>query len=454
MGEPEFLRTLGWMIVSSAVLLLLVRRLSMPSIVVFLVAGLLLGPILGVIDLTAAFGGHHAAGVSGAIALMSELGIALLLFMVGLELSLERIKDVGKVAAVAGIAQISVTATIGYGLSWAFDFTHIEAAILAMALTFSSTVVVVKLVDQRKETDTLHGQIAVGVLLVQDVVVIIALTFIAGLGGDGGGAATGDGMALNLAKAFGGMMFMLIGSILASRYLLPAPFKWASRRAEMLLLWSLALCFTYVTAAMALSLSPEIGAFLAGMSLAQLDCAHALTRRLQALMNFFIAIFFVTLGAQMQLSEAGSQIVPALTFAAFVIVTKPIVLMLAIAKLGYNQETAFKERGHARADQRILLHPRGGRDGGGLDRRRGPGGDRNRRAHHDRDLGLPHLLPRPDLRVRLGAGGAALPRRVHLGGGDARWGGRRPHDRDRDEHLGARDRAGAQSAWSPCRRDR
>ncbi len=339
MGEPEFLRTLGWMIVLPAVLLVVARRLSVPSIVLFIVAGLILGPITGIIDLTAAFGAHHAGGVSGAIALMSELGIALLLFMVGLELSLERIKDVGKVAAVAGMVQVAVTATIGYGLAWAFGFSTVEAAMLAMALTFSSTVVVVKLVGQRKETDTLHGRIAVGVLLVQDVVVIIALTFVAGMGGE---SSAGDSVALDLAKAFGGMALMLVGSLLASRYLLPRPFKWAARRPEMLLMWSLALCFTYVVAALALSLSPEIGAFLAGMSLAQLHCAHDLTRRLQALMNFFIAIFFVTLGAQMQLAEAGSQLVRALSLAVFVMAIKPVVLMLVIAKLGYSQETAFK----------------------------------------------------------------------------------------------------------------
>lgn len=340
MGEPEFLETLGLMIVLSAVLLVVARRFAVPSIVLFILAGLLLGPILGLIDLTAAFGAHHATGVSGAIALMSELGIALLLFLVGLELSLERIKDVGKVAAIAGIGQVLVTAGLGFGLVLAFGFSMVEAAMLATALTFSSTVVVVKLVGQKKDTDSEYGRIAVGVLLIQDVVVIIALTLVAGLGGQA--EASGGEMALDVAKAFGGMALMVVGSLIAARFILPKPFDWAARRPEMLLMWSLALCFGYVVIAQSLGLSPEIGAFLAGMSLAQLHCAHDLTRRLQSLMNFFIAIFFVTLGAQMQLSEAGNQVVPALALAAFVMIAKPVLLMVIITRLGYGQETAFK----------------------------------------------------------------------------------------------------------------
>jgi Kef-type K+ transport system membrane component KefB len=186
----------------------------------------------------------------------------------------------------------------------------------------------------------LHGRIAVGVLLVQDLVVIIALTFLAGLGS--AEALDPTQVARDLGFAFGGMALMLVGAAIFSKFILPRPFEWASRRPEMLLIWSLSLCFVFVTAAEFLGLSPEIGAFLAGMSLAQLHCAHELTRRVQSLMNFFIAVFFVTLGAQMQLAEVGDDLVPALLLSVFVLVGKPIVLMLVIPRLGYNAETSFK----------------------------------------------------------------------------------------------------------------
>lgn len=341
MKDTVFLETLGMMIVMSGFLLVIAKKLSTPSIVLFIFAGLLLDPILGLVDLSSAFGAdHHAEGANAAIAMMSHLGIALLLFLVGLELSLERIKDVGKVAAIAGLGQISLTAAAGFGISYVLGFSMVDAAFLAVALTFSSTVVVVKLVGQRKETDSFHGRIAVGVLLVQDLVVIIALTFLAGIGGEG--SANGADMALDLAKAFAGMVVMLVGALILAKYVLPKPFEWAARRPEMLLIWSLALCFGSVVAAESLGLSPEIGAFLAGMSLAQLGCAHDLIRRLQALMNFFIAVFFVTLGAQMQLTEAGDQLVPAILLAIFVVIAKPVILIFLVSRLGYSQETSFK----------------------------------------------------------------------------------------------------------------
>lgn len=341
MNEASFLETLGIMVVTCGVLLVVARKLSVPSIVLFMAAGLILGPLLGIIDLTAAFGAaHHVEGVSGAIAAMSHLGIALLLFLVGLELSLERIRDVGKVAALAGVGQVSITAALGFGLSLLLGFGTVEAGFLAVALTFSSTVVVVKLLGQKRETHALHGRIAVGVLLVQDLVVIIALTFLAGLGS--AEALDPTQVARDLGFAFGGMALMLAGAAIFSRFILPRPFEWASRRPEMLLIWSLSLCFVFVTTAEFLGLSPEIGAFLAGMSLAQLHCAHELTRRVQSLMNFFIAVFFVTLGAQMQLAEVGDDLIPALLLSVFVLIGKPIVLMLVIPRLGYNAETSFK----------------------------------------------------------------------------------------------------------------
>jgi len=339
-NEPVFLQTLGMMIVMSGVLLVIARKLAVPSIVLFIFAGLLLGPVFGLIDLTSAFGAGHAEGVSGVIALMSELGIALLLFLVGLELSLDRIKDVGKVAVAAGLGQVVFTAAIGFGISMLLGFTAMESFFLATALTFSSTVVVVKLLGQKKEIHSLYGRIAVGIFLVQDLVVIVALTFLAGLGS--GEGSSGQEMATNLGLAFGGMLLMLIGALAASRYLLPKPFEWASRSPEMLFIWSLTLCFGFVLAAEVLSLSPEIGAFLAGVSLAQLDSAHDLIRRLQPLMNFFIAVFFVTLGAQMQLSEATSQLFPAIVLALFVLIGNPLIFIIIISRFGYSEKTSFK----------------------------------------------------------------------------------------------------------------
>jgi Kef-type K+ transport system membrane component KefB len=134
---------------------------------------------------------------------------------------------------------------------------------LATALTFSSTVVVVKLLDEKGELDSLYGRIAVGIFLVQDLVVIVILTFLAGMGG--GEEMDATRIATGLGKAFGGMAVLLLLSLLASRYLLPRPFRWAARSPDVLLVWALSWCFLLVLAAHAFGLSLEVGAFLAGL---------------------------------------------------------------------------------------------------------------------------------------------------------------------------------------------
>jgi len=146
--------------------------------VAYLFAGLLLGPVLRILEQTADHGGHG----EGALEVIAEVGIVLLLFLVGLELSLDKIRDVGKVALAAGIGQVVFTAAGGTVMALLLGFSVIESIFLATALTFSSTVVVVKVLDQKGELDSLYGRIAVGIFLVQDLVVIVVLTILAGLG--------------------------------------------------------------------------------------------------------------------------------------------------------------------------------------------------------------------------------------------------------------------------------
>jgi hypothetical protein len=133
---------------------------------------------------------------------------------------------------------------------------------------------------------------------------------------------------------------LIILVLLASKYLLPRPFAWAARSPETLLIWSLCWCFFVVVGAHAMHLSPESGAFLAGISLAQLPYNVDLRRRVHPLMNFFIAVFFVSLGIKMQLGDAAEQWPIALAFAGFVLVGKFIIIMGTVARMGYNEKTA------------------------------------------------------------------------------------------------------------------
>ena len=275
----------------------------------------------------------------GGVEVVAEIGTALLLFLVGLELSLDKIRDVGRVALAAGLGQVVFTALGGIAIAWLLGFTLIESVFLAVALTFSSTVVVVKVLDQKGQLDSLYGRIAVGIFLVQDLVVIVVLTTLAGLGA--AETITLTSVALAVAKAMAGMCFMAVLALIASRYLLPRPFGWIARSPQALMIWSLGWCFVFVALADGLALSREIGAFLAGLSLAQLKCAHDLQRRVHPLMCFFIAVFFVSLGAQMQVEAAGAYWRSAVVLSLFVLIGNPVIFMAIVARFGYGERTSF-----------------------------------------------------------------------------------------------------------------
>ncbi len=333
--EVELVEHLGWIICAALLVVVVLQRVRVPSIVAYIVAGLLLGPVLGVIEVAPIHEDGHEP-----VDLIAEFGIALLLFVVGLELSLDKIKDVGKVAVVAGIGQVVFTAAGGFAISLLLGFGTMDAVFLAVALTFSSTVVVVKLLDQKGDLDSLYGRIAVGIFLVQDMVVIAALTLLAGL------AASEDDpefwtMVGDIGFAFVGTAILLVVALVAARSILPRPFEWAAKRPDTLFIWSLGWCFLFVFASESMDLSLEIGAFLAGLSLAQLPYNDDLRRRVHPLMNFFIAIFFVTLGLRMELEEAMGFMPQSIVLALFVLIGNPLIFMFIISRSGYDEETSF-----------------------------------------------------------------------------------------------------------------
>jgi Kef-type K+ transport system membrane component KefB len=327
MGEEDFLRSFGIIVIAAAAFVMAGRAIRMPAIVVYLIAGVVIGPVLGIVKMNDALG------------LVSHTGIALLLFLVGLELSFSKIKKVGAVALAAGLGQVLFTVVGGFALCWMLGFPLMESVFLATALTFSSTVVVVKLLDEKGELDTLYGRIAVGIFLVQDLVAIVILTFLAGLAGQKEMDFTS--VSIGLVKAFGGMGALLTLALLASRYLLPRPFKWAARSAETLLIWALSWCFLLVLAAHAFGLSMEVGAFLAGLSLAQLPYNDDLRRRVHPLMNLFIAIFFVSLGIGMEFGDAGAGLWKTVILSLFVLIGNPFIFLIIILRMGYSTRTSF-----------------------------------------------------------------------------------------------------------------
>jgi len=327
MVDSGLLQNLAWMVFGAACFGVVARLIRMPSILAYLAAGLVLGPLSGVIRL------------SPTISEISEIGIVLLLFLVGLELSMERIREVGRPAVVGGLVQVVLTMGATFGICRLLGFATVEAVFLGFAMAISSTVVIVKVLTDLDEMDSLHGRIGIGFSLVQDLIVVVGLTLLAGFS-KGQGVDAGS-VGQGLAFAFGGMAVLLGGVLAVSRWLLPRPFAWASSNPATLFIWSLGWCFLVVAAAHAFHLSVELGAFIAGLSLAQLPYTHDLQHRIKPLMSLFVAVFFVTLGVKMVPAGLGDAWLPALALLPVVLVGKTLVTLLAVKRLGYGLRTSF-----------------------------------------------------------------------------------------------------------------
>ena len=327
-NDLQLLLNLGFIVITAATFAFVGKLIRMPTIVGYILAGIVLGPVLHLVEL------DHS------LELISELGIALLLFLVGLELSFAKVKDLGRVALILGGIQVLLTAIGGMLVAHFMGFAPMEAIFLGGTVSFSSTVVVIKLLDQKGVMNRLYARISIALFLAQDIVVIAALTVLTGFGGSEPLAPIE--LLINFSKAFGGMAVLLILALTAARYLLPKPFAWAARSPDTVFIWALCWCFLVVILAHQFHLSVEIGAFLAGIAIAQLPIHEDLHRRLHPLMTFFIAVFLVTLGIKMELSSFAAIWPTALGLSAFVLLIKPIIVFSILARMRFSEYTAFQ----------------------------------------------------------------------------------------------------------------
>ena len=277
-SDLQLFTDLGYIVITASVFAFAGKLIRMPTIVCYILAGVILGPLL------------HLVELDYSLKLISELGIALLLFLVGLELSLDKVRDLGRVALVLGGFQVLLTTLGGYLVAKLLEFSSMEAIFLGATVTFSSTVVVIKLLDQKGVMQRLYARISVALFLAQDIVVIAALTLLGGF--DRSESVELLAMLSNLGKAFGGMLVLLASVLIAARYVLPKPFAWASRSPDTVFIWALSWCFAIVLLAHQFHLSVEIGAFLAGIAIAQLPIHEDLHRRLHPLMTFLSRSFW------------------------------------------------------------------------------------------------------------------------------------------------------------------
>ncbi|SDL42023.1 transporter, CPA2 family [Geoalkalibacter ferrihydriticus] len=310
----------------SAVIGFLATRLKQPLIVAFIAVGILVGP--SGLDLVESHQQMH---------LLAEMGIAILLFVVGLKLDLHLIRTMGPVALATGLGQVLFTSVFGFLIALALGMSPIGALYVAVALTFSSTIIIVKLLSDKREIDSLHGRIAIGFLIVQDIAVVLAMILLTALGA---GGESGSLMLASLGVVIKGI-FLLATIGLLMRYVLPRLMDQVARSQELLLLFSIAWAVMLASGGELLGFSKEVGAFLAGISLATTPYREAISSRLVSLRDFLLLFFFINLGSQLDLSVLGAQIGAALIFSAFVLIGNPIIVMVIMGIMGYRKRTGF-----------------------------------------------------------------------------------------------------------------
>lgn len=315
--------------------LLLVAAVVAGALIVWLRQPLILGYILVGVILGPSMLGWVSA--RDQVDLLARMGIAMLLFVVGLKLDLHLIRTLGPVALATGLGQVIFTSVIGYVLAILMGMSPVAAIYLAVALTFSSTIIIVKLLSDKREIDTLHGRIAVGFLIVQDIVVVLVMIGLSAYGTAGSSDALGRTLLLLLLKG----VAILAGIGLLMRYLLPWLLHQLARSIELLVLFSIAWAVFLAMLGDTLGFSKEVGAFLAGISLASTRYREAIGARLVSLRDFLLLFFFIDLGAQLDLGALAGQIGPAIIFSLFVLIGNPLIVMIIMGVMGYRRRTGF-----------------------------------------------------------------------------------------------------------------
>lgn len=301
-------------------------RLRQPVLIAYIVLGITVGPA-----------GLALVEASEEIHLLSQVGVAVLLFVVGLKLDLQHIRNIGAVAVATGLGQLLFTIVFGFALVLALGRAPLEALYIAVALTFSSTIIIVKLLSDKRELDSLYGRIAIGFLIVQDVAVVVAMMTMSAVSG----AGEGDSALGVIANLTGRIVVAGVLLAVLMRYVLPRLIEMMARSQELLLIFAIAWGVSLAALGEWAGFSREAGAFLAGFSLASTHYREAINARLSGIRDFLLLFFFIDLGAMLNLELLGDELFAAGVLSLFVLIGNPLIVMAIMGYMGYRKRTGF-----------------------------------------------------------------------------------------------------------------
>ncbi len=305
----------------AALLSLIARALKQPPLVAYLIAGVVTGPLF-----------LNVLPSGDVLDLFARFGVAFLLFIVGLHLNFKSLKEVGSVSTLVGVGTLAVVSGVSWGLARLLGFGPNVALYLAAAFAFSSTVVVVKLLSDKREMDTLHGKITLGILIVEHFVAALMLMVVPVIG-----TASSSIILLQLGKA----LALIVATVITGLVILPPIFSFAARWSDSLFLASTAWVLLVAAAFHSFHFSFEIGALLAGITLASSKYALDISTRMRTLRDFFVVLFFVYFGSLLVGPFTAELWIAAGMFSLLILIGKPLVVMSFMRFFKYKKRTNF-----------------------------------------------------------------------------------------------------------------
>lgn len=319
MAEALFVE-IGIMIIVATLGGMFAHLLRQPLIPAYIMVGILLGPVFGILTQTAIIEGFGLAG------------IAFLLFIVGLELNVRKLEGIMSVSVIGTSVQVALTVIVAMFVMMMLGYGKIEALYLGFIVAFSSTMIAIKGLSDSRRIHTLHGKVIIGILLMQDLIAIFALSI---LGSEGNFSAIA--LLVSSTKA----VLVLVGAWLCAHLIYPRVFKRAARVPELLFMCAISVCFIFSIIFHLIGFSIAIGAFVGGVSLASLPYNLEIIARVRSLRDFFATFFFVSLGATLILADIQKALVPLFVIIALVIIFKPFLLTIVCGIFGYSRRISF-----------------------------------------------------------------------------------------------------------------
>ncbi len=315
------------LLLAAAVIGLLGSALRQPVVVSFIAVGIVAATLF-----------QPSPQTVEQIDFFAELGVTLLLFLVGLKLDWRLVRALGPVALATGLGQVGFTSVFGFLICLGLGLDAVTSLYVAVALTFSSTIIIVKLLTDKRELETLHGRIALGFLIVQDIVVVLAMAVLSTLGI---GAASESGALADIFGIVAALIAVIVGLALFVRHVADPLMTRFAQTPELVVIFAIGWAAAAAAVGDMIGLGKELGGLAAGMSLGSTPFRDMISARMTALRDFLLLFFFLSIGATFDIAELSGELWGAVVLSVFVLVGNPLIVLLIMSWMGYTTRTGF-----------------------------------------------------------------------------------------------------------------